>query len=50
MSTLSALPAAPAGAGIPDSSLAGPFPVGEYAAALRAKLRSFTRVQLWASS
>jgi len=36
----------PSGAGIPDSPLAGPFPVGEYAAALRAKLRSFTRVQL----
>ena len=33
-------------AGIPDSALAGPFPVGEYAAALRAKLRSFARVQL----
>ncbi|HEV2924650.1 MAG TPA: exodeoxyribonuclease VII large subunit [Solirubrobacteraceae bacterium] len=32
--------------GIPDSSLAGPFPVGEYAAALRAKLRSFAHVQL----
>jgi exodeoxyribonuclease VII large subunit len=32
--------------GIPDSPLAGPFPVGEYAAALRAKLRSFARVQL----
>jgi exodeoxyribonuclease VII large subunit len=32
--------------GIPDSSLAGPFPVGEYAAALRAKLRSFVHVQL----
>jgi exodeoxyribonuclease VII large subunit len=33
-------------AGIPDSKLAGPFAVGEYAAALRAKLRSFARVQL----
>src|SRR3954452_83731 len=32
--------------GIPDSSLAGPFAVGEYAAALRSKLRSFARVQL----
>jgi exodeoxyribonuclease VII large subunit len=31
---------------IPDSALAGPFAVGEYAAALRAKLRSFARVQL----
>ncbi len=39
-------PVPPAGAGIPDSALAGPFPVGEYAAALRAKLRSFARVQL----
>jgi exodeoxyribonuclease VII large subunit len=33
-------------AGIPDSELAGPFPVGEYAAALRARLRAFARVQL----
>src|SRR5467141_2178255 len=33
-------------AGIPGSELAGPFPVGEYAAALRAQLRSFARVQL----
>jgi exodeoxyribonuclease VII large subunit len=32
--------------GIPESSLAGPFPVGEYAAALRGKLRSFARVQI----
>jgi exodeoxyribonuclease VII large subunit len=38
-------PPAAAG-GIPDSELAGPFPVGEYAAALRTKLRSFARVQL----
>ncbi len=40
---------APAGtpaAGIPGSELAGPFAVGEYAAALRGKLRSFARVQL----
>jgi exodeoxyribonuclease VII large subunit len=36
----------PAGEGIPESTLAGPFPVGEYAAALREKLRSMTRVQL----
>jgi exodeoxyribonuclease VII large subunit len=38
----------PAGApaGIPGSELAGPFAVGEYAAALRGKLRSFARVQL----
>jgi len=40
------LPVPPACAGIPDSDLAGPFPVGEYAAALRKKLRSFARVQL----
>src|SRR5207245_939809 len=33
-------------AGIPGSELAGPFPVGEYAVALRAQLRSFARVQL----
>jgi exodeoxyribonuclease VII large subunit len=32
--------------GIPDSGLAGPFPVGDYAAALRQQLRSFARVQL----
>jgi len=32
--------------GIPGSGLAGPFPVGEYAAAMRRQLRSFTRVQL----
>jgi exodeoxyribonuclease VII large subunit len=41
------LPSAPpAGDGIPSSGLAGPFPVGEYTAALRSKLRSLTRVQL----
>jgi exodeoxyribonuclease VII large subunit len=45
MSSLSS-PARPEGAGIPDSALAGPFPVGEYAAALRNRLRSFARVQL----
>ncbi len=45
MSSLSS-PARPEGSGIPDSALAGPFPVGEYAAALRTKLRSFARVQL----
>jgi exodeoxyribonuclease VII large subunit len=39
-------PASSAGAGIPNSSLAGPFPVGEYAAALRSRLRSFANVQL----
>ncbi|MGI8558221.1 MAG: exodeoxyribonuclease VII large subunit [Solirubrobacteraceae bacterium] len=32
--------------GIPGSELAGPYGVGEYAAALRRKLRSFERVQL----
>ena len=32
--------------GIPGSDLAGPYPVGEYAAALREKLRSFVKVQL----
>ena len=45
MSSLSS-PAPTEGAGIPDSTLAGPFPVGEYAAALRSRLRAFTRVQL----
>jgi exodeoxyribonuclease VII large subunit len=45
---MSTLPSAgvPAPAGIPDSALAGPYAVGEYAAALRTKLRSFARVQL----
>ena len=33
-------------AGIPESPLPGPFPVGRYAAKLREQLRSFTRVQL----
>ncbi|HEY7952611.1 MAG TPA: exodeoxyribonuclease VII large subunit [Solirubrobacteraceae bacterium] len=33
-------------AGIPGSALAGPFGVGEYAGALRNKLRSFAKVQL----
>ena len=48
LDSMSTLPSSvpPAGAGIPDSALAGPFPVGEYAAALRSKLRSFARVQL----
>jgi exodeoxyribonuclease VII large subunit len=45
MSTLPP-PVSRAGAGIPGNGLAGPFPVGEYAAALRSKLRSFARVQL----
>ena len=39
-------PTPAAGAGIPDSGLPGPFPVGEYAAALRQRLRAFQRVQL----
>ncbi len=39
-------PAHAAESGIPDSPLAGPFPVGRYAAKLREKLRSFERVQL----
>jgi len=42
----SASPAPPPAAGIPQSGLPGPYPVGEYAAALRSKLRSFARVQL----
>jgi exodeoxyribonuclease VII large subunit len=42
MSTLSP----PERTGIPGSVLAGPFPVGEYAAALRKQLRSFKRVQI----
>ncbi|HEY2719178.1 MAG TPA: exodeoxyribonuclease VII large subunit, partial [Solirubrobacteraceae bacterium] len=33
-------------AGIPESTFAGPFAVGEYAAALRGKLRSLARVQV----
>jgi exodeoxyribonuclease VII large subunit len=39
-------PPSPQSGGIPGSALAGPFPVGEYAAALRARLRAFARVQL----
>jgi exodeoxyribonuclease VII large subunit len=38
--------AATAATGIPGSGLAGPFAVGEYASALRERLRSFARVQL----
>jgi exodeoxyribonuclease VII large subunit len=34
------------GAGIPGSELPGPYGVGEYALALRARLRAFARVQL----
>jgi len=33
--------------GIPGSVLTGPFPVGTYAAALRDRLRGFTRVQVF---
>src|SRR3954469_23074803 len=33
--------------GIPGSTLTGPFPVGQYAAALRERLRGFTRVQVF---
>jgi exodeoxyribonuclease VII large subunit len=33
-------------AGIPGSTLPGPYPVGEYAEALRRQLRSFARVQV----
>jgi exodeoxyribonuclease VII large subunit len=39
-------PSSAAPAGIPGSTLAGPFGVGEYAAALRARLRAFARVQI----
>jgi exodeoxyribonuclease VII large subunit len=39
-------PPTPRPAGISGSALAGPFGVGEYAAALRARLRAFARVQL----
>jgi exodeoxyribonuclease VII large subunit len=33
--------------GIPGSLLTGPYPVGQYAAALRDRLRGFTRVQVF---
>ncbi len=39
-------PPTPRPEGISGSALAGPFGVGEYAAALRARLRAFARVQL----
>ncbi|MGH2853490.1 MAG: exodeoxyribonuclease VII large subunit, partial [Solirubrobacteraceae bacterium] len=39
-------PPEPRPAGIPGSALAGPFGVGEYAVALRARLREFARVQI----
>ncbi len=41
-----AISAATEQSGIPGSELAGPFAVGEYAQALRAKLRGFAQVQL----
>jgi exodeoxyribonuclease VII large subunit len=34
-------------AGIPGSDLTGPWPVGQYAAGLRERLRGFTRVQVF---
>jgi exodeoxyribonuclease VII large subunit len=39
--------AAPRPDGIPGSGLPGPWPVGQYAAALRERLRGFTRVQVF---
>jgi exodeoxyribonuclease VII large subunit len=33
--------------GIPGSVLSGPFPVGQYAARLRERLREFARVQVF---
>ena len=33
--------------GIAGIELSGPFPVGEYAAALRTRLRGFARVQVF---
>src|ERR671927_126222 len=39
------MPEAPAG--IPGSELTGPWPVGHYAAALRDRLRGFTRMQVF---
>jgi exodeoxyribonuclease VII large subunit len=38
--------ASPEAGGIPESTLPGPFPVGEYALALRSRLRAFARVQV----
>src|SRR5919197_6532655 len=38
---------APRPDGIPGSSLPGPWPVGQYAAALRERLRGFARVQVF---
>src|SRR5215217_6982995 len=39
--------AAPRPDGIPGSALPGPWPVGQYAAALRERLRGFARVQVF---
>ena len=39
--------AAPRPDGIPGSGLPGPWPVGQYAAALRERLRGFARVQVF---
>ena len=39
--------AAPHPDGIPGSRLSGPWPVGDYAAALRDRLRGFKRVQVF---
>jgi exodeoxyribonuclease VII large subunit len=49
MSTIPTPPQSPhaqEAAGIPGSALAGPFPVGRYAAALRRRLRDFEKVQV----
>ncbi len=46
LQTMATSAPATAAGGIPESSLPGPYPVGEYAAKLRDKLRSFARVQL----
>ena len=42
---MSSVPERPAG--IPGSTLTGPWPVGQYAAALRGQLRAFRRVQVF---
>ena len=46
MSTPATPSPVPAPGGIPGSDLPGPYGVGEYASALRTKLRSFAHVQL----
>ena len=40
-------PATPWPEGIPGSDLTGPWPVGQYAARLRDRLREFSRVQVF---